>query len=305
MCDDALPVQIDLGIDLSAGLTVAQLVRRIAMCSSVAAAGQPSMRFLEDEATLLDARILEVDGKLVAERSAPVNVRDPELFPRRRRGLADALLLRAATERDELQDEVVAAAMTSEQTLQHVGRAMNTEPAERLAARYEQLERELSARTLPARRFIAAKQKLFDLVVGDHAPVRFDPPAVRTRVAANLAMCLTVAPLPPSRRDGEMELAALVLSRAPVPGRSPSELPQGMLELEHSYPFRFEGLTEWQLVTLAAAQVLSAIIRLEAKPVVSPVTLEARPTEVVVVSNWEELRSAVLNVLLASPSSPN
>ena len=216
MSNDTLLVRIPLGIALSKGPTLGQLARRIAMCTGVAAAGQPAMDVLTDDAALLDYQIFEVDGELVAERSVPVSRKEQDdLFRPRRRGRADSVLLRASHERDELQQELVSAAETGAAILERVGTVMNTEPAERLSAKFKELEHELQARTLPARQFIAAKQGAFELEVGEYQPISFQPPTARTRAATTYAAHVTVAALYPARRDRTFEVKTMVLTREP------------------------------------------------------------------------------------------
>ena len=298
MNDHTLPVRIPLGIALSKKPTLGQLARRIAMCSGVAAAGQPAMNVLTDDAALLDFQLFEVDGELVAERSVPVSRKEQdELFRPRRRGRADSVLLRASHERDELQQELVSAAETGAAMLERVGAAMNKEPAERLSGRFKELEHELQAQTLPARQFIAAKQGAFELEVGEHEPISFQPPTARTRVATTYLAHLTVAALCPARRDRTFEMKAMVLTREPMPGCTPSEWPADLLKLERVCEFLFGDLDDWQIAVLGAAQALHLVIEMDVQPVVSAATLAEKAAQVLAVTNWGPLLAAVLGRL--------
>jgi hypothetical protein len=301
MSDDTLQVQIPLGIALSKKPTLGQLARRIAMCTGVAAAGQPAMDVLTDDAALLDFQIFEVNGELVAERSVPVSRKErDDLFRPRRRGRADSVLLRASHERDELQQELVSAAETGKAMLERVGTVMNTEPAERLSARFKELERELQAQTLPARQFIAAKQGAFELEVGESEPISFQPPTARTRAATTYAAHVTVAPQCPARRDRTFKVKAMVLTREPLAGCSAAEWPADLLKLEQACDFHFDKLDDWQIAVLAAAQALHLVIEIDAQPVVSAATLADKPAQVLVVKNWQPLLAALLDRLSLS-----
>lgn len=293
-------VRIPLGLSLDDGPTLRQLVQRVSMCSSVAAAGQSSLEFLNEE-SVFDARLRDVDGQLVANWRPPPQPRQFDLIRPRRRGGIDPLLMRAGAEHDELENEMLQEAATSAEALRRTAAVMNTEPAERLAGAFTEIERELGVTSLPARQFIAAKQRSFDLEIGTDQAVTFDAPAVRTRTTTTFPVGLTIAPASP---DDLTQFSAMVLDRTPMNGYKATDLPTDIFPVERDCQFRVRGLEPWQQTILAAAGALGLIIEVTACHSVSTANLKSKGGEIQQITNWGELRAAVLRVLL-DESSPS